>query len=130
MGELRSSEIVSLVYFLLLACVAWLAPAPRAAQYGVTTIAVAVSVVTAVAAQRFTGAARDWLPLGFLLLGYWAPGSLVTRVNERLERWLLEIDARILSSSAGRAVLTPRRSVRELLELTYAAVYPLVPAAL
>ena len=130
MGELRSSEVVSLVYFVLLACLAWVAPAPRAARYGVTALALGVWAVTVVAAHGFAGAVRDWLPLGFLLFAYWSPGSLVTRVNERLERWLVEIDARIFSSFAGRAALRAPRPVREALELTYAAVYPLVPASL
>ncbi|HXE79820.1 MAG TPA: phosphatase PAP2 family protein, partial [Vicinamibacterales bacterium] len=44
-------------------------------------------------------------------------------------RWLLAVDHRLLASAAGRAVTGGPRAVRELLELGYLAVYPMVPAA-
>jgi membrane-associated phospholipid phosphatase len=137
MGELRPSELVSLAYFATLAVIAWLRPVPQRARYGVTVAAAGVWLVLGlVGTMEVVGRTesvtllRDWLPLAFLLLAYWSPSALVIRVNTQLERWLLHSDARFLSSRVGRALLRLPRPVRELLELSYAIVYPLVPIAL
>ena len=136
--ELRTSEIASLVYFLFLACLAWLRPAPAGARLVVTGVAAGVWLANGLAAgfaapalaRDSAARLRDWLPLAHLLLAYWTPRALVTGVNARFERWLLAVDDRILSSPAGLAVARAPRLVKELLELSYSAVYPLVPLAL
>jgi membrane-associated phospholipid phosphatase len=65
-----------------------------------------------------------------LLLAYWTPRALVTAPHTALERWLLRTDARVLGSGPRLAVRRAPRWVRELLELSYLMVYPLVPLSL
>ena len=136
MGALRTSELVSVAYFLLIAVMASTRPVPRAVRLrtGGLALAVAVSVVLAAGAAggdaSVAGAAiRDWLPLPLLLVSYWLPSALVTAPRLAFERSLLAIDRRLLGSAAGRAVTRAPRPVREVLELGYLAVYPMVPLA-
>jgi len=135
--ELRTSEIVSLLYFLFLVCLAWLRPAPPRARFVVTTVAVAIWLTNGIAAglaavstAGVVAVLRDWLPLPHLLLAYWLPRVLIVRAHVPLERWLMAFDERMLSSPSGLAASRAPRPVKELLELSYTAVYPLVPFAL
>jgi len=136
MGALRTSELVSVSYFLLLAVMAWTRPVPRPVRLRTGAVAVGVAagvvfVAGATGSEPSAGGAaiRDWLPLLLLLLAYWLPSALVTGPLLPLERVLLAIDRRVLGSAAGRAVTRAPRPFRELLELGYLAVYPMVPLA-
>ena len=137
MGDLRPAEAVSIVYFVILALVAWVRPTRFGSRLLVSGIALAVSLgLTALAASSAAAGeargavVRDWMPLGLLLLAYWTPRTLVTSPHTGLERWLLRTDARVLGSRPGLAVQRAPRWVRELLELSYLMVYPLVPLSL
>jgi hypothetical protein len=136
--ELRAPELVSLGYFLILVCLAWLRPVSAGGRLMVTLMAAAVWLVNGAAAglaaarmcPQLVAVIRDWLPLPHLVLAYWTPRALVTGVNIPFERWLSALDDRFLSSAPGRLALRAPRLVRELLELSYTAVYPIVPLAL
>lgn len=136
MGDLRTAEAVSIVYFVFLALVAWVRPTGFGSRLLVSGMAVAVSLglaglaVSSAAAGEAGAVVRDWMPLGLLLLAYWTPRALVSAPHTRLERWLLRTDARVLGSGPGLAVQRVPRWVRELLELSYLMVYPLVPLSL
>jgi membrane-associated phospholipid phosphatase len=71
---------------------------------------------------------RDWMPLAYILLGYWLPALLVTSTNEGFERRLLTLDHRWLGVENLRTISerTPR-PVIELLEFAYLFCYPMVP---
>lgn len=134
MGVLRSFELVSIACFLALAVMAWRAARPTAVRQRTGALAAAVAaLVYGVAAADEEGALaagaaiREWLPVALLLLSYWLPAALVTGPHVTFERWLLAADRRLLASSPGRAVARAPRAVRELLELGYLAVYPMVP---
>ena len=72
--------------------------------------------------------ANVWvLPVAALLIGYWASGLLFVAPMPRLERLLVDLDARL--GIHGIAARMPRPIV-ELLEFAYSAVYPLIPIAL
>lgn len=69
---------------------------------------------------------RLWLPLGYLIAGYWLPGLLVNAgsVSRGFETWLARSDARLRPWLPGvPPPLTP------LLEAAYLFCYPLVPIA-
>jgi membrane-associated phospholipid phosphatase len=77
----------------------------------------------------FQGVLRDWAPGVFLLAGYWLPGRLYSRPNERLEAWLMTGDRRWLGAEVSAGRLGLPGLVRNALELTYLFCYPLVPVA-
>lgn len=79
--------------------------------------------------ETTTGSSRGpWLdallPVPVLLTGYWLSGRFFVGPMVRLERWLLDLDARIMR---GRARVLPSL-VREYFELAYVLVYAVVPA--
>jgi membrane-associated phospholipid phosphatase len=133
MGELRTSEVVSLVYFLVLAILAWSKPAQALVRWCLTALAGSVGAVVYLASGSTSPsgvALRDWLPVVLLVLAYWAPGALVTGTHDRFERWLRTVDQWLFGSGVGRRVLHPPRFVRAVLEISYASVYPLVPLSI
>lgn len=79
--------------------------------------------------ETTTGSTRGpWLdallPVPVLLAGYWLSGFFFVNPMSRLERWLLDVDSRIMR---GRAGALPSL-VREYFELAYVLVYAVVPA--
>jgi membrane-associated phospholipid phosphatase len=130
----RTSELISVAYFVVLAASAF---AARRRPFSLRTGAAACGVAAAVIAaawlggedeEAWTAAFRDWLPLVLLLLSYWLPAALVSAPRVSLERRLLAFDARLLRL-LPRPFCAPPRALRELLEVAYLAVYPMVPAA-
>jgi hypothetical protein len=133
MGELRSYDVVSVVYFLFLALLAWSRPVNPRARWGVTALAAFVLVavsLTAAMPSRTSTSLHDWVPVALLVLGYWAPGGLVTGPHVRFERWLRTVDERLFASSSGNRLLHLPAPVNALLEASYATVYPLVPVSI
>ncbi len=110
-------------YFVYLAGLAFFAPVPSGRQARVVGTALAV-----LAAILLAGMA-SMMPLVYLLVGYWLPALLVGAPNPRLERWLLDVDHRLLGTN-GLAVFHQRapRLVVEYLELAYLLCYAVVPA--
>lgn len=136
----RVSEWIALAYFGYLFSVALLPAGPKgpalrtARAHGKRRVLVIAPIMAAsiVALPLQTGSAaaiaRDWMPLTYILFGYWLPSHLVSRSNPRLETALLEIDHRLfgangLTTFANRAP----RSLIEYLEVAYLFCYPLVP---
>lgn len=71
---------------------------------------------------------NDWLvPPAALLLGYWTSGLLFVAPMPGVERTLFAIDCRLRVNALAAAA---PRWMAELLEFAYAAVYPVIPAAL
>jgi hypothetical protein len=131
---MRSSEVVALAYFAYLAGAAWRAEIAPARRWQVTAIAAAiiglVLVLALVLGDARVGFFRDWLPITYILVGYWLPVLLTRAPNAKLERWLLDLDDRLL----WRAGVWPwieraPRAWLEYFELSYLLCYPLVPAA-
>jgi len=125
---LRTSELVSIVYFLSLAALAWRESAPRSARLRTSVAAAAVAGAVLLASSA-DAVVRDWLPALLLPLSYWLPAALVSRPLVPFERWLMAWDDRFFASAPGRAIGRAPRPVREVFELAYLAVYPMVPAA-
>lgn len=127
---LRNWEIASVVLFaytaILAAVLRGLAPDSRRrtlAGSGAGIVVTAASVLTP--SNMFL---HGWLlPPLLLLLAYWTSGLLFTAPMPRAEHALFQID-RLLQVRAISSALP--RWIAELLELSYAAVYALVPIAL
>jgi membrane-associated phospholipid phosphatase len=129
----RTSEWVIVAYFAyLLATGASLrVPARRirlAAALGVLTSAL-ITFVAQFELSPVASALRDWLPGGYLLVGYWTTGVLYRGPNAALEARLDSIDARLFDR-LGPLILRVPRVVLEFLEFAYLLCYPLVPAGL
>lgn len=95
-------------------------------------MSIALAVIATVLAVAQLGdraiVLRDWLPVGYTLLGYWLPASLVTSTNPAAEQKLLAIDRRWFGAEG--LIMFARGAPRlvGLLELAYLFCYPLVPA--
>jgi hypothetical protein len=131
---LRASEWIALTYFIYLFGMALrVGPGYARADGRRRVLATAPIMATAIVALPFqTGLiatiVRDWIPLIYLLFGYWLPAYLVTRWNPRLERVLLEVDRRLFGAN-GLPTFADRapRYLVEYLEAAYLFCYPLVP---
>lgn len=128
---MRTSEWIVVLYFLYLTLTAALASAAVPRRRGVVVRALlAAAAPAAVAAWPYTRtseALRDWLPLAFLLIGYWLPARLSGEPNPRVERWLQSFDDRWVGTAPQRFALLGPRVAIELLELAYLFCYPLMP---
>jgi membrane-associated phospholipid phosphatase len=131
--RLRASEWIVVAYFVYLAGAAVVLRVNRRQRFRV--VAAALTVVTVVftfaniAAPE--SALRDWVPLAYVLLGYWLPGLLVTATNQKFEQTLLALDHRLFGIPSAGAIADrlPRRLIH-LLELAYLFCYPMVPLGL
>jgi hypothetical protein len=127
---LRPWEIASVIFFAYLAAAALAVPGltgPRrrqawvaaAAGLGLTALSIWLSD---------TPVLHDWLlPPALLLLAYWASGRLFVRPMPRVERSLMRLDGWLRVSAVAARMPRP---IVELLEVSYAGVYPLIPIAL
>jgi membrane-associated phospholipid phosphatase len=118
-------ESVSVVYFLLLAIGAAVAPIPfhRALRGGAASCAVALFI--AGASRTVSNDVRVWLPLLYLPVGYWLPAILAAAPGEsRFETWLRDHD------EAWRCLLGALSPLAAgTLEFAYLACYLVVPLA-
>jgi membrane-associated phospholipid phosphatase len=131
--ELRTSEWIALGFFLYLTAAAFLTQAPSARKRRVVARAIGISafIVTMALSGRSAAAARDWLPVLYLPLGYWLPALLVTSTNPTLESRLLSFDRRLFGDNGlARSAIRAPRPLAELLEFAYLMCYPAVPAGL
>jgi membrane-associated phospholipid phosphatase len=119
---MRASEVLAVVYFVLVAGAALALMPRRAGWHGALVLGVAgtLAAATAPLAPAFL---RDWWLIVVLPLAYWAPARLTRSANEPLERWLHSVDARL-----GVARFDP--AGHGVLEFAYLLVYPMVPAGL
>ena len=117
-------------YFAVIAGAAPVAPARgyRRATAAVTAIVLVAFVAVAAA---YGGPVRTWLPVVYLIAGYWLPALLVadgnggdTAPTSRFERSLRRTDGRLRAR-----LFTVPPLIRELVELAYLFCYPLVPAS-
>jgi membrane-associated phospholipid phosphatase len=131
---LRASEWITVVYFAYLAGAAAVVPRlgrPQRRRAIGTAIAVVIAVLAVAAFGTRATVWRDWLPITYVLIGYWLPALLVTTTNRAFERRLLTLDRRWLGienvATIGERVPRP---VIELLELAYLFCSPMVPIGL
>lgn len=129
---LRASEWIVVAYFTYLAALAFSSRVPDRRR--IRVVATAILVITAVVALSWIGAPaeipRDWVPLVYVLLGYWMPGLLVTDTNRRFEQRLLMLDYRLFGQNASAIEQRVPRRLIHVLELAYLFCYPMIPLGL
>lgn len=118
-------EWIVAAYFAALTLAAWLLPLRSARRLQATAIGAAV-LVTAVGVAPFAPhVIRAWVPIAYLIAGYWMPALLVPPVpGRRFEEWLVRSD-----SDLRRNLPTLPQSLTHVVELGYLLCYPLVPLA-
>ena len=119
-------EWLACAWFAALCAAAPLTAAAGRRRAGVMAGSAAAVALVVLAAREAPATLRAWLPLAYLVGGYWMPGLLAPAVPHPtpFERWLMRTDDVLLRHlPAAPARLTG------LLELAYLICYPLVPAA-
>lgn len=117
------------VFFVYVAFVAALMPRLDAAQRRLGLAGATVGLLVAAGASMARHPIlHDWLiPPLVLLIAYWTSGLLFVAPMPGAERVLLRIDRAL---EVRRIAAAAPGAVAELLELAYAAVYPVIPIAL
>ena len=116
-----------MAYFVYLAAIGWLRPAPFDRRLQAT--AGGLTMCGAIALVGGTGSlvARQWAPLVYVLTGYYLCGRLFIQPSTRVESWLLRWDRRVLGDPASRFSQWPPL-VLAYLEIVYMGCFLLVPA--
>jgi len=116
-------EWVVVAYFSGLTLAAWLMPQPPARRRQATALATLVVMTVFGLAATGVYLLRAWIPLVYLLAGYWLPALLVTSAREEhFEAWLARTD-----TTLRRWLPSIPAPLVPLVELAYLFCYPLVP---
>jgi membrane-associated phospholipid phosphatase len=119
-------EWLAAIYFAGIAAVTPVAGVSRRRRAAVSAVAALVALAIAAIARSGLDTWRAWLPVVYLVAGYWMP-ALLTRPPSsatRFERWLAGTDARLRPRVPP---LSP--ALVPATELAYFFCYPLVPAS-
>jgi PAP2 superfamily len=127
---MRTPDLIAIVYFAYVIAAA-------AAVRGVSVerrVRVAGMAAGAILLVLFSGqilpihsVVRDWVPVVWLLLGYWLPGGLLHEPMPGVEAWLKASD-RWLQETPWGWTRTPPAWLSAVLELAYFLVHAFVPA--
>jgi len=123
----RTSEALAFWYFAACVVVPWLRPLPlrrraQAAAAGATMCAAVIGI-----AHHAPTVVRDWAPGASILVAYYVTGWFFVRPSQRVERWLMAWDRRLLGDPTTRFARWPR-ALLAYLELVYMGCFLLVPA--
>lgn len=131
---MRAFEIATVVYFVYLLVLAWTFRLPPRARWRVTASALLVGALISTLLIVDSPSARllrDWLPLLYVLLGYWSSGIFFIAPMHDFEMRLASIDRRVLSApQLPRRLERAPRALLEYLEATYFATPVFLPAGL
>ncbi|RPJ76228.1 MAG: phosphatase PAP2 family protein [Acidobacteria bacterium] len=133
MRQMRTAEVVALVYFVYLPLAARLARTRRrpgwadAASLGIAAVSASLQWL---GTERVATLVRDWAPGAFLLLAYWMSAPYKGAASPAFERWLLNLDRRLLGRALDGFATRAPRLLLEAFELAYITCYPFVPAGL
>jgi hypothetical protein len=118
-------EWVVAVYFAALMLAAWMVPARSARRLKASAFGAAVVVTLFGLVSVAADVVRDWVPIAYLIAGYWMPALLVPPLpDRRFEAWLVRRDGQLRRVLPGIP-----QALRHLVELGYLLCYPLVPAS-
>lgn len=130
---MRASEIAAIAYGAYLAVVA-LAPRWGWRRRAIVWICAALMIGAPVALARIpppfsrpdaAALARDWAPAVYILISYYASGTLFVGPSTRFEAWLSRADARLLRAFGAAEMPQPAGAIVELL---YAGTFLMIPA--
>jgi membrane-associated phospholipid phosphatase len=129
----RVSEWIVFAYLAYLLALAAVRPMPRGRRTRVVSTALPVMALIVVTASLPStpawGMLRTWLPVPYVLIGYWLSGVFFVSPQPDVEARFLAFDRRVRRSIGLDDAAIPR-VVLELLELAYLACYIVLPAGL
>ncbi|MGB9244635.1 MAG: phosphatase PAP2 family protein [Candidatus Acidiferrales bacterium] len=73
---------------------------------------------------------RDWLPAALLLIPYWQAGQFFTGPDERIQKWLVQTDEKVLHRLRRMVGSSEDGGWARYFETAYLMCYPLVPIGL
>jgi hypothetical protein len=125
---MRTPDLIAIVYFVYVivaaAAVRDVAAERRLRVAGMAAGAIFLVLLSAKILPS-QSVVRDWLPVVWLLLGYWLPGGLQHEPMPGVEAWLRASDRWLQTTSWAR---TPPAWLSAVLELAYFLVHVFVPA--
>jgi len=131
---LRACEKVALAYFLYLPClglIRHLSIGPLLFLVSIPAVLWAVWQAQSRSTCRWSEIARDWWPLGLILVGYWALGCFAMPPREVLEGELVRMDRLLLYKGHLRALIeTAGPFFPATLETIYLLLYAIPPVCL
>jgi len=131
---LRACEKVALAYFLYLPCLGLIRRLSIGRLLFLASIPVVLWAVWRAQARstgRWSEIARDWWPLGLILVGYWAMGWFATPPREVLEGDLVRMDRLLLYKGHLQALIEAAGPFfPATLETIYLLLYAIPPLCL
>ena len=118
-------ELLAVVYFVGLAAATRRARTDEAHRRRAMRLAVLIAGAVVAFAYLLPASLRAWMPITYLVLGYWIPAILTpSKPDAAFEAWLHQTD-----TEWGLSAFQVPAWIRHPLELAYLFCYPLVPAA-
>ncbi len=132
---MRVSEWIVLGYFGYLLALLAVRPIPAARRAAVAVLAPALAFLLVLATRLpvtpATTLVREWLPLPYVLLGYWMSGFYFVRPQEEFEARFLAFDLRVRRwFRAEHASTRAPLPLLEALEAAYFSCYVALPAGM
>jgi membrane-associated phospholipid phosphatase len=124
---MRHSEWIAAAYFVYLAAASWSIRVTMRRRFALLAVAAAAIVLIRSGAGGTLSTLRDWLPLVYILAGYYASAALFVGPSPPLEAWLRGWDRRLLGDPPARFRGWPR-PLLAYLDLVYTFCFVLVPA--
>jgi hypothetical protein len=125
---MRTPDLIAIVYFVyVIAAAGFVRDVGMERRVRVAGMALGAIFLVVLSGQILPGhsVVRDWLPVLWLLLGYWLPGGLQHEPMPGVEAWLKASDGWLQKTKWAR---TPPAWVSAVLELAYFMVHAFVPA--
>lgn len=127
-GVMRTPDLIAIIYFVYVIAAAGLVrDVALERRLRVAGMAAGAVFLVLLSGQILPdqSVVRDWLPVVWLLLGYWLPGGLQHEPMPGVEAWLRASDRWIHETPWAR---TPPAWLSAVLELAYFFVHAFVPA--
>lgn len=124
---MRTSEWIAATYFVYLAAASWLRSASLRRRMSLLAVAILSLVVIEAAGSDLLSPVRDWMPLAYILGGYYLSLALFIEPAPAVEAWLIGWDRRLLGDPTTRFGQWPR-ILLAYLDIVYMFCFLLVPA--
>ncbi len=131
---MRASEWIQIAFVIGIGLLAWMRPLEMRRRLRIALLAVIVPAaifLTRFALHGFVGSVvRDWLPAALLLIPYWQVGQFFTGPDERIQKWLAQMDENVLRMLQRIIGSNENGGWARYFETAYLMCYPLVPIGL
>jgi membrane-associated phospholipid phosphatase len=131
---MRASEWIQITFAIGIGLLAWMRPLEMWRRLRIALLAIIVPAAIFLARfvlHGFAGSVvRDWLPAALLLIPYWQAGQFFTGPDERIQKWLVQMDENVLRMLQRIIGSSESGGWARYFETAYLMCYPLVPIGL